>query len=1207
MAGRNDDNSNNLPGDFLKSRRSNNTRPTRSSNTKSSKETDDTLKDLDLTSRKVKEVNEQKLKSEKKITEEKQKQNKEDDKHIASSKQDVKLLKEVQGLRKDLKASQEAELRLKKQSEEQDRKREESLKRQRDFGEKQIRDLKKQFDLAKQDFDFDAKVMDFKEKMSKSQLKNTKYIFDAQLDLHSKEMKNLEEQRILEEQINKGTIKSQEKAYEQRYNLLKVQREINKEQENYNKLLDLQANSKQVLTDSLAKGLGINTGSSTYKLFSGQGKTDSEKALLKASAKMETASAVLETASKALKTILNKWLDRFTNGINNIYNTYEQTYTKIASVMDTNQKSYHEWQNNVSKDLQDQGLNSAVTVSQAMSELERLASDGFTDMTKASQMSIQNIQNRIINPFVDTTSDAYENLQNLFGTNFTNKITGMSSYLSDISGSNRVFKSSINDVIDKLEPVALSAKKDLLGDSYRYVEELVKGGDMTQKQAIELISQATDAVADPYGALTSGNTAVAASVAQGKYNSVEEMIESIVDKASLAQSNDVIAQGAALQALTGSSNGMFSSRTNFDNVKKRIRGISNSDVSSSPESYYSEQLSKLKNGQLTTETQQKANIAENASTFVATLREAFPDAYDSIVSIASTVKEILAAIIGGAILKGIGGISGKSGMLSGVASKVGSGLSSAGTYLGSGLANGFSNAAPTAFGAGKIGALTGTAGAVAGAAGALAGGAMAVKGTTDVVKDFKSGNVNAGTAMSATGAVGGAVGTTALLALGASNPVGWVALAIGGAALLGRKLYDSAKEAEEHAKSLKDTAENNKKMAKDIKSQWDNVNSSIQEEADARVQSLKDIKSGLSEGKTLQKTRNDLINSGILSEEDVNKARTADKDALEDLVDKYITETNRLSQEDQDFNNIFSDYQQDIVGGARNELARYLNDHKDNEKDNANYDQVYDVVKKAVDRTYEKQRNGGSLSESEENLLKKWEWAGKDNDVSRSDLKSLINKVGDQSITQMLTTEDLDNLAKGSNGSSYGEHMTTYRSDMTDDSVVTQFRDIFAKRSSITKDEAAKALNSLGYRPDTSNGAYNKAIAKIMEIEFKDGKKVQFDYNSEKYYRTGSNYIGYDQIAQLHEGESVLTKAATSNLKELVGDTNIKDLSSGSITSNISDGMSSVSSVIVDQTKTLVSKLDEIISVVSNLNPGVNNISTTAQKISRDASEFALA
>lgn len=106
MAGRNDDNSNNLPGDFLKSRRSNNTRPTRSSNTKSSKETDDTLKDLDLTSRKVKEVNEQKLKSEKKITEEKQKQNKEDDKQLRFQNQQVNMLKEFQKTQKQIVQSQ---------------------------------------------------------------------------------------------------------------------------------------------------------------------------------------------------------------------------------------------------------------------------------------------------------------------------------------------------------------------------------------------------------------------------------------------------------------------------------------------------------------------------------------------------------------------------------------------------------------------------------------------------------------------------------------------------------------------------------------------------------------------------------------------------------------------------------------------------------------------------------------------------------------------------------------------------------------------------------------------------------------------------------------------------------------------------------------------------------------------------------------------
>lgn len=904
MAGRNDDNSNNLPGDFLKSRKSNNTRPTRSSSTKSSKETDDTLKDLDLTSRKVKEVNEQKLKSEKKITEEKQKQVKLDSEIAKSSKNQIdnaaKMLqnsqssnknrKEEIGYLKEIATTQRAMLEM---TREKGRQEKDSIKSEKE----KVSSIKDEFDARVKGYNeqknYEKQLSEMTKKHASYKNEDLKKYQSAMIGLWKQQQQNLRNQADVQKALNDGYFKSADEAFKRYEELDKQQEEFSKKQAEINKKIEQAQNlqdKKTGLKNNALQKLGVNTNSDIFKYFSAD-KTKlsaDQKSFMKSSAKLEAASAALEVTSKAIGTVLKNWFNRFTSGINNIYNTYEQTYTKIASVMDTNQKSYHEWQNNVSKDLQDQGLNSAVTVSQAMSELERLASDGFTDMTKASQMSIQNIQNKIINPFVNTASDAYEDLQYQFGTKFTKQITGMSGYLSDISGSNRVFKGSIDKVIETLEPVALASKKEMLsGKEYAAIESAVNRGKMTWSQGVSLISDVTDTVANPDQALMSGNVAKMSAVANGSYlKGTEAVLESFLNTAKLAQSSNPIAQGVASTGL--GTRDYFSPYADIDDASKTIVEVMKNTTGSgtSPLSYYDKQLSKLKNGQLTTETQQKANIAENASTFVATLREAFPDAYDSIVSIASTVKEILAAIIGGAILKGIGGMAGKSGMLSGVAGKVGSGLSSAGTYLGSGLANGFSNAAPTALGAGKIGAFTGTAGAVAGAAGAVAGGAMAIKGTTDVIKDFKSGDVNAGTAMSATGAVAGAGGTAALLALGASNPIGWAALAVGGIALASRAIYNDVKENKELSASQLEKW--NKEVDNEVKER--------EAEQSKQMTSLKVLRKQIDKTSDVDEIKNKLISAGIATQKELNDSQYDSKEALLKLTDTYIESADRLNK-----------------------------------------------------------------------------------------------------------------------------------------------------------------------------------------------------------------------------------------------------------------------------------------------------------------------
>lgn len=167
------------------------------------------------------------------------------------------------------------------------------------------------------------------------------------------------------------------------------------------------------------------------------------------------------------------------------------------------------------------------------------------------------------------------------------------------------------------------------------------------------------------------------------------------------------------------------------------------------------------------------------------------------------------------------------GTLGRVASSVGSRLTSAGSAIG----------------------LSGTAATVAGGAGALAGGALVVDGVKGV---FDKGSSTAEKALSGVEIAGGAVGTAAMLGLGLSNPIGWAALAIGGAAFLGKK-------AVQHIKSLDEEAGT-------VSSNIAAANESLVKENESRMKRVSDLDSQFAKEEDLRSK----YNSGFIGEPPVN-------------------------------------------------------------------------------------------------------------------------------------------------------------------------------------------------------------------------------------------------------------------------------------------------------------------------------------------------
>ena len=872
----------------------------------------------------------------------------------------------------------------------------------------------------------------------------------------------------------------------------------------------------------------------------------------------------VQTFNDAVKVFSNA----VSQGFKNQTQSYESNFTNIAvrtgMTKDTyrgNQTSLGGFGTNI---LHERGLMNNIRTSEVQDMWNSLANTGMSQSDILAS-SLESVITKTIVPYLDVTTEEMQQFNMAVGDNgLLKQVRGINKVSQDEFGSSMVTQKYMQEALEYMSPMADAANIDLLKNTVGGVEYLQylqseEGGNMSISSIAKMQGQKNSIQSDLMGALSSNDLSTSLSAMGVILNGVDYQTD---DAGLYNQIGNAWGTLGSMMPENQILGGIYANAIGVDNRMAAEIGMKNIDFAGAYKKGM-EAANKLPQaGQEVTNslagdefhtTRQLTNIlAENLTNEVSAFAEMLGPWFD----VLTTAVKGIAGILGVKLIGKIGGKllgNGGGNLLGG---SLGGKLGSAGTFLNAGLQQGFAKGSTTFIGAGKLGFMNSTAGATAGVAGIAAGAAMGVDGGIKAYENFKKGDKMGG-ALRTTEAVAGVGGAAALLALGASNPIGWVALGVGAVAMFAAKAH-------EHNEALKDTVENNKAMAKDVKERWDNFNSSMKDELETRQTTLQDMKTELENGKDAEAVRTELINSGILSEEQVKDLRKAEGDALQTLVNTYLTETGKLSGVAEKVSNAFSDYEQEVTGGARNEIARYLNDHKGNEEGNAYYNEVYDAVKTAVDTTYKKKRDVGSLSKDEEKLLKKWEWASKDDDVSRSDLKHLINSVGDHAISQMLTKNDLTKLASGRSGKSYGEHMKNYQSKKLDKTAA----ELITKAAyAPSKEQAILYLKQSGYTPESAD-PYKTQINNVMS-----STPWGIQWTKEKgYFRTGTDSIPYDNYpALLHEGEAVLTASTANELRGLV------DEYRATKEDNIK-----LEKAIQDQTNALVTRLDAIYNKIGN-------------------------
>lgn len=446
---------------------------------------------------------------------------------------------------------------------------------------------------------------------------------------------------------------------------------------------------------------------------------------------------------------------------------------------------------------------------------------------------------------------------------------------------------------------------------------------------------------------------------------------------------------------------------------------------------------------------------------------------------------------------------------------------------------------------------------------------MAIKGGTDIYNDLNSGEGWTGkTTASAVGAGMGVAGAGALLALGASNPIGWVALAIGGAALLGRSLYESAT--------------NYEKAGKKVEQEFNQVAQRLDQEQIKREENLLKIKDNLKETSDVEKARNDLIALGVLSAEDEKKWRDMsteelknNKDALVKLTDQYIKSTKDFSNAEQELlEQIKSDKVEDANEAAKSIKTWFEDVYKgEGGNTNANNEVAKNLIMNMASTLEAKGES--NWSDDEKNFMERYRKNSRENKFGYDDLRWILEGGGSwwgiSNAVMDNTTDLLTNTGFALYANNRGANIKGYKD--IDMNMLPYATEILQATSKEEAEEAVKKAKEAGM----VYSEWQKYIGSTL---------TKYGIPS---FRSGLSYVPYDDyLANLHQGEAVITAATANELRNLI------KTYRNSMQTNIN-----IDTTIQNQTTALVNKLDEVIGTIEQINSPFNSSRKIASEIGK--------
>lgn len=823
----------------------------------------------------------------------------------------------------------------------------------------------------------------------------------------------------------------------------------------------------------------------------------------------------------AIQSAIKVFTSRLSDGVNKYFDAYEASFTQISTRMNIDYDTTRKFYSNAIDTVYSNGMSSVINIAEDMvPAMQAVASQGLTGDIALSK-AYGDATAKVLLPWLETNSDAFVNLSANLSQQQMDNLKGQQLQLRETQSGNRLLQSGvINSLTNDLSPLLtnidynIGGANNLSAEYQAMMSELVDRG-MSTSDAYSSVQELIKTDKNPYAAVTSGNTSQALyAINKEQYgmNSIDAFNNSYGMFNDIAKSykNSPFMSGA-ISSATGSTLGMDEvyayQQGSFDtDTKNQAKELANSAKN---EKTYNDYISSSK--EHITATKKLTNTLENTSaSTVGQWITAIPAGKDWFNIVTGLLTGILSALaldklgdkIGDKISNKLFKSSGKGSVASegaGWLTKLVGGHGATGGLssmqaLGNGLVNTHS---------GTLTSSATTLGGAATAAGAAAGVAMAAYGTKEAVKDFskvadrgssdseKKDAATTGT-LNAVGAAGGAVGAGALIALGASNPVGWVALAVGGVALGAAALYKVYNQQSGVMKEVNEKYEKQKEVMK--------------QEQEVRAKQIEDLKTTLENAKTTEDKRNAVVSQGIMSQEEANNMTSAQ---LDTFVEQLSKANERIADKETEF---FEDIEK-----ARKEEQESMREQ--------NKEAIMEQIKNEKDTDKQKEMLK-SLGYSDEQINTLGQKTGGFLGIGSHDktVEDLLNE----------RTENKGWFGLGGQSKLDAVDSNTYNDFV--EKFGTEGAQKLGDYSTETDQEIAKArafLNEYKDKKDSMTSSQKSQYDKYKE--FLSGQKdISTGSNYDvSMYAAGNPYVASDQLAYLHQGEAVLTKTQNKNYRSV--------------------------------------------------------------------------
>lgn len=946
------------------------------------------------------------------------------------------------------------------------------------------------------------------------------------------------------EELQKTGIKLNEEQTKQ------VLKELKARQQNNDELDD--ANDKLRKNNNITwSNVGSTYADAKYKRYVQNNPNASDAQLNKAASKFLLAGDVMQIAADTLHNSINTIVSVFTSGLEAQRNIYNSTFQNVSVRTGTTRSTYYANQRALPSTLQSQGLYNNVKVSEVMDMWNKLADIGMNQEQMFTNALDSVITAKIV-PYLDVTSRDVNILNTRLDGSFIKQIRGINQASLDLAGNNFTTQELLQTLVDQVQPMSdeslqnltkgsaeLSALINKLTPEYgadaamsiatqlykyqKYSDEVMRSGTPIEKQGYISMYQAGR---NPYD--MSQLNDIAALDIYGSYYQWAQRFPGYTDaRSGLMTSYGANAIGANRDILMGTYNAINKGITPYSLWQSTE--IKDEDW----KKYYQNALNNLANDQNQTEKTLQETLLENMSTDLAIWAQQSGIFYDvvktALTSIIGLLGSLLVNGIGGNVLNAVGGKGGASGAIGATVAK-------------NIAANGGLGATTTLTAAGT--ALAGTAGIAGGIYGIQQGIGDINRGKTarGVGSTVAGGAAVAGGAMLAGGVAASALG---IGVANAWNPVGWVLMAAGLIGVAGTAV----------ARAMDTTVD----LSQELEAQKQLVVDQVTSENDQLIDSMYEAKEAIKQSTSYEEAKQKALDLGIVTQEQLNSATEKSIDSLLAFADTNIEKQKEINDVAEQTIAAYEDVKNQTKDKAGTDILGLVNTAK---MGGRGYDDLSDDEKKKINSFMQEYIKANKNSENE-------------------DIKWRIEQWGDAFNDDNLTKDDFNKIMNGNNGTT---------SDLLESWIAT--------------DAAAKALSSNenlqsyygGYYGTLSTDTLQQYILAALNSDNADGAKsylkvmksyglgwdnlpqVTKDSLIEKFgndigsYRIGLNSVPYDNyLANLHEGEAVLTASTANELRSLVSEYR-----------ESRNSQLNFEAIIQTQTETLAAKLDQVISAIND-------------------------